>query len=194
MIIQCVDGQITIEGKTERCGKYIISSFEREGKTLIKVYNTNAKKAFKALIHYYSFPTGERRDTWISNFKSNVAGREQEKTEYKNRRNKERESFINTMKAGDILTDSWGYEQTNVEFYKIIEVKGSLIFIRELTQKMVEGSGYSNSMSDMRIAGDAFVEDAPILKKQVRSRYVKINGSIGLSKWDGRPKYCSRYA
>jgi len=97
---------------------------------------------------------------------------------------------------GDIIVNSWGYDQTNVDFYQVVAMTNKTIKIKEICDKMVENSGYDNGMAcHTRPIKDAFVQDGDeyklIVKKggdlsQVRSYY--------FSKWDGRDMYKSWYA
>ena len=41
----------------------------------------------------------------------------------------------NPFTVGDILHYSWGYEQTNCEFWQVVGVKGKTVEIREIAQK-----------------------------------------------------------
>lgn len=47
----------------------------------------------------------------------------------------------NTVKVGDIFTASWGYDQTNIDYYQCTKVIGQMIEIREIRQSR-EGNGY----------------------------------------------------
>ncbi len=46
----------------------------------------------------------------------------------------ERSSFGNPCKIGDLFYDSWGYEQTNVNWYEVIELRGKSVVVREICQ------------------------------------------------------------
>lgn len=50
----------------------------------------------------------------------------------------ERTGFVHDYKVGDIFRTSWGYEQTNVEYFEVIEVKGKYLILRELQQATKE--------------------------------------------------------
>jgi hypothetical protein len=42
--------------------------------------------------------------------------------------------------GGEILRTSWGYEQTNVEYYEVVGVRGQMVELREIAQaRTVEG-------------------------------------------------------
>jgi hypothetical protein len=43
---------------------------------------------------------------------------------YKAERTASRHAFRHTLKVGDVLRSSWGYDQTNVDFYQVVALKG----------------------------------------------------------------------
>ncbi len=49
-----------------------------------------------------------------------------------------RKAWVNDYKVGDLLRTCWGYDQTNVEYYEVVEVRGKHVMIREIMQKRVE--------------------------------------------------------
>jgi hypothetical protein len=106
-------------------------------------------------------------------------------------------------KVGDILVASWGYEQSNVDFYQVSAVVGKAsVRIRKLTSKRVGGgTGY-----DLMVPGDAYVNDPPSYKaqdpgygpegtlhriqKSDGNRYsVKISSYSWAYVWDGEPSH-----
>ena len=46
-----------------------------------------------------------------------------------------------TPQVGDILSSSWGYDQTNVDFYEVRKVMGSMIVLQKVENKIVRDSG-----------------------------------------------------
>lgn len=112
-------------------------------------------------------------------------------------------------KVGDILNNSWGYDQTNVEFFEVVALAGkSMVELREIGKAMVPGSDGFMSGSVVPVPG-AYVKDftwidgervereRPPLRKRV-DKYGRVDihsASFGrASKWDGRPCYESHYA
>jgi hypothetical protein len=47
-------------------------------------------------------------------------------------------------KLGDILYSSWGYDQTNIDFYKVVKVSEFSVWIQELGKKIVEITGWAH--------------------------------------------------
>ena len=43
-----------------------------------------------------------------------------------------------TLQVGDILSSSWGYEQTNVDFYEVVAVSKCMVTLHELAQVSTE--------------------------------------------------------
>lgn len=58
----------------------------------------------------------------------------------KNRKAEARKNLENPFKLGDILYDAWGYEQTNIDFYQVVEVKSKSVVIRPIGEEIVPGS------------------------------------------------------
>lgn len=48
-----------------------------------------------------------------------------------------RQNYVHDYKIGDVLDTCWGYEQTNREFFQIVDVKGKMVTLREIAQKTV---------------------------------------------------------
>lgn len=49
-----------------------------------------------------------------------------------------RKAFVHTVKVGDLFHTSWGYDQTNVEFFQVVDVKGKYAVLREIGGESVQ--------------------------------------------------------
>ncbi len=59
--------------------------------------------------------------------------------ERKERDRAEKKAFRHTLKVGHVLASTWGYEQTNWNFYEVIKLAGChTVELRELAQSRVE--------------------------------------------------------
>ncbi|MFL6283551.1 MAG: hypothetical protein ACJ74Q_10470 [Pyrinomonadaceae bacterium] len=119
--------------------------------------------------------------------------------QYKAEQNAQRRGFQHSYKVGDVLAHSWGYDQTNVEFYQVTATTPGTVTIREIAQKAVPGSQVSHGMAENRVpVPGSFLEKSETMTKRPQYQesgpgYVPMkHGSC--SKWDGRPRYCSWYA
>ena len=101
----------------------------------------------------------------------------------------ERKAFRHTLKVGDILYTSWGYDQTNIDFYQVVSLLGDCkVTIREIAQNRGESTG-PDSWSTMP-RPDAFIGEAMTKLVQLGNR-VRIASYANASQWDGRPKHAS---
>ena len=116
----------------------------------------------------------------------------------KAKRARERKQFQHTLKVGEILYSSWGYDQTNIDFYQITKVIGRKVEIREIAGRLVNGE--EGFMSGRRTAiKDEFVGDPQIRIPSGGSDdssrlYIKVSECSWAWRWDGQPKQCSWYA
>jgi len=78
----------------------------------------------------------------------------------------------NTVAVGEILVSQWGYEQTNVCFYKVLKAGKSMITIQRLNTVYVNGSDMTRSVQ----AGTE-LKGEPMTRKWSRHGNVAVNES-----------------
>lgn len=135
---------------------------------------------------HIAFRTIEKMINYMVRVANNIDSRIKEK---KQRAEKAKEAAA-AMKVGDVLNTSWGYEQTNVEFYQIIEKKGMTVTLQELGHSLAKDNG---NMSEDVIPNFHNKIGEPFKKRVSSGGYVKINSSAYASQWNGRPCYTSYY-
>ncbi len=98
------------------------------------------------------------------------------------------------LKVGDILYSSWGYDQTNIDFYQVTGlISTQIVELRPIASEMLPNEGGSSMSGKVIAKPDAFKGDA--FKKRVSGgNTVKIESYAHATPWDGQPKYCSWYA
>lgn len=142
---------------------------------------------------YESYRREEDRDKRVAEFFRNLEGHETLKAG-----RKAEQSKPHTLKVGDILHHSWGWEQTNCDYYQIVSITGHTVTVRAISDNTVEGSTYSHGMADMRIAvRDSFCGEEVTLRANAAGVGNKSHGALShgsISVWDGKPNYCSWYA
>ncbi len=123
-----------------------------------------------------------------------------------------------TLSPGDFLVSSWGYDQTNIDFYKVISVSpsGKTAEIQKWESKQVSSAHETNSTHDGLVPGDhpesgwrwetpegAALDSpvrvpAPILRKKISTyedsrgetrAYVRLTSYSSASKWSGKTAY-----
>jgi hypothetical protein len=102
-----------------------------------------------------------------------------------------RKDFKSPFEVGQILYHSYGYEQTNIEFFQITKIEGKTVFVREICQERTETGNMSGKT--MPVKDDFLGEE---VKKIVQIRVWNEKTDIylhNLSTWDGRALYWSSY-
>lgn len=119
----------------------------------------------------FSFQTEQRREDYAQSLLASHLKR----SAAKKARQAERKAFRHTLKVGDILHSSWGYDQTNVDFYQVIEAREKTVLIRSIRKESVGATG----MDCDRVKacpGDFVESQEPMLKKPGHNNTVNING------------------
>ena len=91
----------------------------------------------------------------------------------------------------DIIYNSWGWEQTNIDFFQIVKVTKQQVQLRQISQHTVD---YVSSMAEHVAPNpDCFTSEEITKHKVSRGGYIKFKfGSW--NRYDGNPKYQSHYA
>lgn len=88
--------------------------------------------------------------------------------------------------VGDIFYSSWGYDQTNVDYYQVTRTSGSMIEIRQVNKKVTRGLGQPTEF--VIPLANQFI--GPALRKKILVHsgraLVKLNSYSSAYKWDGR--------
>lgn len=123
----------------------------------------------------FTFKTPERMEAFV---RERLAHFEQA-IQRKAIRHTERKAFKHATKVGDIYRTSWGYDQTNVEFFEVVEVKGKFAILREVEVASVsDGFGQdkivpqSGKYPAPRYAGD---DRGQPIRRLVQESYIKID-------------------
>ena len=133
----------------------IILTYDEDDKYYLKIWKANGAHPFD---NYY-FRSIERRQTFIDDRIDSAESRTARKAE----RNRIKSAFKADLKPGDIYYTSWGYDQTNVDFYRVDSVKGSFAILQEIAAKHIPDS--DGSMSCRVIADPTRTVGDPIRKK-----------------------------
>ena len=140
---------------------------------------------------HYRFANPAKRQAWVDQFIKDQTENRAYKANQKAERS-EAQKIPHTLVVGSILASSWGYDQTNVDFYQVTRVvSGATVEVRKIASQ--EASDGAQSMTGRVVAvKDKFVGEP----KQYRVRHngVKIASYARASLWDGKPMYVSHYA
>ncbi|MBT0826919.1 hypothetical protein L8W41_06840 [Campylobacter sp. IFREMER_LSEM_CL1904] len=104
--------------------------------------------------------------------------------------NKKHEENENGYKVGDVFYSSWGYEQTNIDFYQVIATSKKTIWVAEIKANAHYESWNSGKKSPIK---NSFTFDKKVFKTLSNSPKIREeNGHVeSIYKYNGCPKYFS---
>lgn len=142
----------------------------------------------------YRFDSPAQREQYIAKFIEDC--RKLDETRAISRQS-QREAELNlahNVQVGDVFYSSWGYDQTNIDFYRVTEVRGAFVIIRQLSEKRT----YTGDMTGWTEPGDDLIGEP--IRKKVLPGYggdrvqLKLNSYSRAYPYDGKPKSWSSYA
>lgn len=181
------------------CYNYSIITYEAEkdGRMIYtaQLFNNNARKEWKRLVTWYNYRSQEQRDQQVANWMANITGNEQRKEE----RKAEKKAMTNHAEIGDILVNSWGYEQTNTDFYQVIKLTNKGVYIKPIASRLESEEGLSDMAGYTYPLADHFLDQPEkfcVCKSTGRSYSVAVGkyNFQSATLTDPREKhYCSWY-
>ena len=142
----------------------------------------------------YYFKDETRRETYINKF----IEEQKQKLEYKAERQAKKQApaiHVLPYKPGDIIYNSWGYDQTNVDFYQVVRCTKSSVFIRQIKGEFASSAGCDMAAYVTPLKNEFTGEE---IRKKIQwyegNAYIKFEFG-GCSRWqEGQEIYCSWYA
>jgi len=115
---------------------------------------------------------------------------------------------MNGINIGDIFVHSWGYDQTNIDFYQVVRKTLNSVIVSPIASNPVSNSEGVMSNRVMPIKDEFVIKHTALNDKQINTdgikqirKVVKEQGSTyylptrfgWCSLWDGKPQYQSWY-
>jgi hypothetical protein len=114
----------------------------------------------------YYFRSAENRDRYIESQKLAADEAERSKIRRTAERDQSQAAMSAQLQVGTMLVNSWGYDQTNIDFYQIVRRTDRSVWIRPIGCRQVEGS--EGFMCDKVMpARDSFKNDDPPIRKTI---------------------------
>lgn len=92
------------------------------------------------------------------------------------------------IKPGAILSASWGWEQTNINFFMVKKVSNGWAVVVQLKNSSKGSDMYSEEMPTFQEVGE------PMRRKMKYQDSLKISSFMYASLWDGKPEKATHYA
>ncbi len=146
-----------------------------------------AGKAARPAFNLY-FKIEQHRAEYVARWEAGLLASEKAKAA----RRAERKADKHGLCVGSILYSSWGYEQSNIDYYQVVALVGEkMVEIREIASDEVS-DGVQAMTGRVMPVPNQFV--GPVMRKKATSHGVRITSFSGAHLWDGRAKYVSSYA
>ena len=132
--------------------------------------------------------------------KRHAAMQERRRKESEERRRREREAAA-SVSVGDVFVTSWGYEQTNVDYFEVVEKHGQYVTVRPIASRTVENTGWMQRT--VEAVPGSYLSSSTLLDGESSARR-KVKGTAGRPCidlqdfaqaviWDGKPDHESSY-
>jgi hypothetical protein len=99
-----------------------------------------------------------------------------------------------SLQVDDVLVSSWGYEQTNVDWFKVARIVGPHMveLVKIGSQYLDDSMGFSDRGKCIPDSDRPIGE--PFRKRADGNNHIRLSSYASAHKWDGRPHYWSSYA
>jgi hypothetical protein len=149
-------------------------------------------------LYFYGFREESVRDEKVSKDIDNITSILIADENQKICKKEAQKNLVNPFKVGSLFYDSWGYDQTNIDFFQVVEVKPKSVVLRKIGQIQTEVAGF---MCEYVVAyvdhfiGEPFTRP---LKVSRDGKSIGVNAEMSrrglLFEYHGEPKYQSHYA
>lgn len=134
---------------------------------------------------YVRFRSEESRAEFVEKYFAKLARRAAEKAE----RQAKVKGFEHTLKKGDVLYSSWGYDQTNIDFYEVVEVVGKKSVKIQKINSAIQHRGDSGADYVVAASGRFSEDSEPMLKRVREGNSITLTSYSSAHPWDGRELY-----
>lgn len=132
------------------------------------------------------FSNREKAEEWVGRFFTGVSQSKQLVSE------RRAESFKgHNFKVGEMVYNSWGYDQTNVDYYQVVKVSQSFVWLHEIAGEAKE-TGFMCGQS--KPIKDSFVKGKQIERHKATGDYIRFKHGSGSKVKEGSTQYYSYYA
>lgn len=99
-----------------------------------------------------------------------------------------RKQYVSNIKKGDIFHSSWGYDQTNNDYFQVTKAKGKSIWLRGI-QARSAGDSSVMPIKNAFLSSGHYKDNKEIRRLVRKGDYVSIDNVRIASKWSGESNY-----
>lgn len=188
------------------CG-YQIITMKKTGETFARQVSPDGRVSVKGWrkgnngnpAFYYLFRTEQRAAEFVKKWLAEEAVKSAVKSEYAENKKALRASLkaSDYWTVGDVGYTSWGYDQTNVEYFQVVRLLPRSVVVRQVAVNSSDrGGGEGGKIAPRRYEFVGPEQKCPLNENghfQAGPCYSGTKPSFkhGVSKWEGRAMYCS---
>ena len=132
----------------------------------------------------YRFRDERERRKYIQDYFVKCKQSQELKIERAAARINKKKEFFASIKEGDIFVDSWGYDQTNIDYYVVTKKLKASIKIKQIGKNVEYGEFSTNKVTPNPLH---FLSSGEEMTKIPQDGHIKINGYRYAVLWDGVP-------
>ena len=131
---------------------------------------------------WYRFPKGAKAaERYIADYFAGVQDHEQAKADYKARQ----EAEADQVEVGGIYYTSWGYDQTNVDFYQVVGRTAKTVQYIALGKTVADDSSEGVDM----VIPEKFRKPGKVYTAKIKGNGWRVSSFEFAGPWDGKPKH-----
>jgi len=138
--------------------------------------------------YHYRFNNAVELEQFITKRKEQADKREEHNKKKNNEYEEKKKGFV----VGAILYSSWGYEQTNIDWFVVLERKNDFVILQQIGSDKKYDDNYGDRGSCMPDIN--FKIGSPFRKKITKYASINLNSYSWCGLWDGKSKGWSSYA
>ena len=132
---------------------------------------------------HYRFPTLENAQAYVAKFFKDTQAAEDHKAQTKQRNTERLAKMREMIDVGDIYYTSWGYDQTNIDFYLVVDRTAATVEVVKIGKDCVE------TMTGVDVVvPNPLVKWGDTIKRKINTTGFKIASYAYAYHWDGEPK------
>lgn len=136
---------------------------------------------------HHSYPSQAHLEDKVTRYFQALTERQERKT----REAEKAKSGRRGVEVGHVLVSTWGYDQTNVDYYQVTKLIGkTMVEIRKIGTERIEATGWA---SDKVMPAIDDFRGNPLRRKCVNGA-VNVDDVCRAYLWDGKPDHRSSYA
>jgi hypothetical protein len=160
-----------------------------DGTPYVKIWTGKSKRP-----QHYRFTSAQRRQEYIDGAKASEIVSERHRAKRVAERDQSQAAMAEQLQVGTLLCYSWGYDQTNVDYFQIVKRSGRSVWIRPIGSREVPGSDHGGMSNRVMPARDKFLDDKPPIRKLIGPYGISMDFGSASPVADDEAHYQSWYA